>query len=1560
MSNNYSEQIFQSIDKIISQRLNEVSFDKTEICTIISQDSNYTGKYLVSNEAGLKYDAYILDENYQYYEDQKVYVTIPQGDYSFRKVIIGSYYGDEIPKNLYTNPFDNLVINSQYHWINTDNQLSALAYKNNQIDQKSFVSNELTFYYSGLGQFNYIGLDFSATTDFGGTTGEFQIIIDLLDGEKNSLLTSAELGLLTFSSKQLYGNPYYLNHTLKFQHLFNFPVGNFSDLTLVKYAQITLVTKGDFNYNNTDVQSVVLNDLTVYFGFDSSENIMSNSNIVLDLDIPDGTKESSKDYTYSTDVKTMSVEWVNTDTKAIYNETTNMQYPEAKKYNIYWLQYSESVGYKKLLETIKPDILSCYPKDKEITQEEYNNALKAKFKNSFNESIDIYDKVLYDKYSSFYADTYSVFANNIEQAFIDLEESGTYWKTVKKSDAYNSSAYTYSLQPAPTWKNEQIKVIIKSVDGDDYLSSKSLEFINTNFRQETGSNQGKADTLKLTLAEGDDGIYNSYGIDNKLLSTQNETHKITVSFIDESLEKMWNNSVQKVIWKIPKHASMVAVPQVKQENKDGSFEFVDDNRWDKITDPNFYIYTNTATDDAKTVNFNISSQFGHNKTNNSIICEIIRYKSATLDIIDDTYNGSIKLEFGTQGTSGSAYAFNIYPNTSDGLLIDGSNKITFRATLENNQGVTIPFEVANVQWYFLYGDQELKPENLATGNTYELTKDFMVFEGKNSYYFILVAELTGWVDTTGNAINLKAYYPIPHTAKQGYYISGASRVIYTYQGTTPNYDQSPYKLYDQYHNEVPVARWEVRFPDWANEKYYDTDGNKNGYWNNFPALKKLNEENIDVGLQPLSSIQSNVLACNVTAYKDESNAVASILWAQPLLIMRNTYAFDVLNTWDGSLTIDATDNKILSQLIGAGTKNEDNKFTGILMGAVEKYGAASTGLYGFQEGQLRFKADEYGDFYVGTGDDNKINFEDGKLDINAKSFTLKINDGQNANRLYFSNTARSYGTEGKSAWLQFEDKIYFNSDGTATIGNWTVEKSCLASNLKEDYYTGKSGNSSIIGQKYHKADIAISKSGNILLEWDTSSNKYIGKDEVEIGAIRVATKIGNNFGVTAGGILYAKGVNIDGNITAKTLNLDKSIQIGEDNLKLTNTEAAINTNRVNIAANKIIIDSHTTTINSHTATINSHTTTINSHTTLINGKVSFSDLSTSGKTTINGGNITTGKIDAKYIDVTNLTVKSANIESLSFSKITGNSNNALSASNFSITGGSINMYPNPGYLVFGTTVSSHPYVSALNVAHGSGGIVICNGQSRTDVGEQIGYIDAGSGQYLRILTAEGKNMNITGRANMSIEISEKSSHESKGYLKIATNPYHDSGDGSIGSNPGSIYIYSHAHITLHAGHKNNEGHVYVGHGAGGNFRIATDSSGPSSLNLKTNLQKFDDKTYNEALQLLSELQLYNYTYKYNNLHPKKEQFGFIIDELLENELTNKFFYFRDEVAGITQSNNINYAALDEGNPYNEPIIHFKRYDEETLIKYLLVCNKALLQQLEGINQEIKEITPNEI
>ena len=88
MSTNYSEQIFQAVDTIVSQRLNEVSFDKTEICKIVSEDTNAEGKYWVTNDV-LRFEAYSTDPDKSYMEGQKVYVTIPSGDYSMRKIIIG-------------------------------------------------------------------------------------------------------------------------------------------------------------------------------------------------------------------------------------------------------------------------------------------------------------------------------------------------------------------------------------------------------------------------------------------------------------------------------------------------------------------------------------------------------------------------------------------------------------------------------------------------------------------------------------------------------------------------------------------------------------------------------------------------------------------------------------------------------------------------------------------------------------------------------------------------------------------------------------------------------------------------------------------------------------------------------------------------------------------------------------------------------------------------------------------------------------------------------------------------------------------------------------------------------------------------------------------------------------------------------------------------------------------------------------------------------------------------------------------------------------------------------
>jgi len=63
----------------------------------------------------------------------------------------------------------------------------------------------------------------------------------------------------------------------------------------------------------------------------------------------------------------------------------------------------------------------------------------------------------------------------------------------------------------------------------------------------------------------------------------------------------------------------------------------------------------------------------------------------------------------------------------------------------------------------------------------------------------------------------------------------------------------------------------------------------------------------------------------------------------------------MLNDWDGSLTLNEENGTILSTMLGAGRKNSDNTFSGVLIGDV-KSGTGydktyeATGVYGIHKG----------------------------------------------------------------------------------------------------------------------------------------------------------------------------------------------------------------------------------------------------------------------------------------------------------------------------------------------------------------------------------------------------------------------------------------------------------------------------------------------------------------------------------------------------------------------------------------------------------------------------------
>ncbi len=88
-----SEQLFQAIDAIVMERIRVLKYDKTVVATIIENNKAPYGKYKVTTDDNITFFAYADTSKYNLHA--KVYVRIPEGDYTKQKIITGYY----IPEN---------------------------------------------------------------------------------------------------------------------------------------------------------------------------------------------------------------------------------------------------------------------------------------------------------------------------------------------------------------------------------------------------------------------------------------------------------------------------------------------------------------------------------------------------------------------------------------------------------------------------------------------------------------------------------------------------------------------------------------------------------------------------------------------------------------------------------------------------------------------------------------------------------------------------------------------------------------------------------------------------------------------------------------------------------------------------------------------------------------------------------------------------------------------------------------------------------------------------------------------------------------------------------------------------------------------------------------------------------------------------------------------------------------------------------------------------------------------------------------------------------------------
>lgn len=324
--------------------------------------------------------------------------------------------------------------------------------------------------------------------------------------------------------------------------------------------------------------------------------------------------------------------------------------------------------------------------------------------------------------------------------------------------------------------------------------------------------------------------------------------------------------------------------------------------------------------------------------------------------------------------------------------------------------------------------------------------------------------------------------------------------------------------------------------------------------------------------------------------------------------------------------------------------------------------------------------------------------------------------------------------------------------------------------------------------------------------------------------------------------------------------------------------------------------------------------TINANKVNLEGYTTFTDLATGGRSTINGANITTGTIDASRVNVTNINADNINSGSLNANRINGGTLSGatinINNGNFTVNGsGRAQLSTSNGFL--STLSASHPYVSALNVARGSGGVAFVNGTTQSNPGSLQGQMyETGGVVY------------VTGNNGVNIEDVK---FVGGGWLRL--------GNLEIGQNYINNKYGSGGQIAVNGSISLNTGgsgfYAYV-NGLYSNNRIVTVGGSPSTLNIK---EKVKERNIDDIEDILRQIKIYDYKY-IEGIEDGKKDYGYIIDYL-------------EKIDGIDKYLTIKPNKIDG--------YDVKQVFNETLIKMLLASVIQHQKEIDLLKEEIKNL-----
>lgn len=641
------------------------------------------------------------------------------------------------------------------------------------------------------------------------------------------------------------------------------------------------------------------------------------------------------------------------------------------------------------------------------------------FANSFGEWKMVYDEEDgLGNYIPVNEETYKRTYSLVESFYKKMDEP-TYIETYADSTSLD-------FIPDPKRQEEKIKAII--FYDENVIRSNTLTF--TNEKEVISDSTAEyLNGLNIWCADGTYGNYYIYDPGNKILEQYrtNEAHKLQALFsleagLLETNDKAYLTEAQSITWTFNTENTMLEVNNIdynvnynnkiicapssnhtptKEENGIYTFDLVDGSK--VIYDDNEKVISITHYGSAANgyqINneeyYFVKESYAQSAQNNVVQCKVVK------DNVE--YFTSKRFSFGQAGTTGTDVTLRLIFEKQALTTKDGGDTMQVKAMLFDSQNKEIDYNneternlKVSWSWYKQKGTSinivPLEEASISTQDDYNQViggvyynsplRQFITLETSSTIdintYLILEVKVTGWGDYP-----LVARRPVPVAAASFQYnnqtcypsyIDGAEEVIYGTAGYPPDYYKEPWKLHYKLDKD---ANGSMDFPN-CSWKIWSPLTDTLVYAGTFDEKYKL---------KPLSIYVKDTEPYGVQCYV---NGV--VIWSQPINILQNLYPSNTINEWDGkSLQLNTNEGRILAASISAGRKDNQNRFSGVMMGAWTKTSESSditgqTGVYGFHEGAMSYALKEDGTAFIGKSGGGRILLDGNKSTIESASYS---------------------------------------------------------------------------------------------------------------------------------------------------------------------------------------------------------------------------------------------------------------------------------------------------------------------------------------------------------------------------------------------------------------------------------------------------------------------------------------------------------------------------------------------------------------------------------------------